>query len=65
VKDWYLTAFFDAGNASNDLFAKPNRGVGGGIVFRTGIGTLELTFAKALSQKGCPGRIQFSLGAEL
>ena len=65
VGDWYLAAFFDAGNANNDLFVKPNQGVGGGIVWRTSIGALEVTYAKAVSLPGTPGRIQFSMGAEL
>ena len=65
IGDWYLAAFFDAGNASNNLWKKPNEGVGGGVVWRTIIGTLELTYAKAISQPGNPGRVQFSLGAEL
>ncbi|MBU0744506.1 MAG: BamA/TamA family outer membrane protein [Gammaproteobacteria bacterium] len=65
VGDWYLSAFFDAGNASNDLFAKVNKGVGLGIVYRTSVGTLELTYAKAVSQPKSPGRIQFSLGTDL
>ena len=57
--------FYDTGNTSNDLFKKPNQGAGIGIVWRTVIGTLELNFAKAISQPGTPGRIQFSLGTEL
>lgn len=65
VGDWYLAAFFDVGNANNDLFKKLNRGVGAGIVFRSIIGTFELTYAKALSLPGVPGKIQFSLGPEL
>ena len=65
VADWYLATFFDAGNASNNLWQKPQQGLGIGIVLRTIIGTLELTFAKAISKPGTPGKIQFSLGAEL
>jgi len=65
IGDWYVATFFDAGNANNDLFKKLNRGVGAGIVLRTIIGTLELTYAKALSLPGTPGKIQFSLGPEL
>jgi translocation and assembly module TamA len=65
VGDWYLAAFFDAGNASDDLFAKPNQGLGAGVLWRTGIGVFELTYAKAISEPGAPGRVQFSMGAEL
>ncbi|EKD46025.1 MAG: hypothetical protein ACD_69C00042G0001 [uncultured bacterium] len=65
IDDWHLAVFYDTGNTSNDLFKKPNQGAGIGIVWRTVIGTLELNFAKAISQPGTPGRIQFSLGTEL
>lgn len=65
ISNWYLTTFYDVGNASNDLFAKLNRSVGGGIVYRSSIGIFELNYAKALSQSGTPGRIQFSLGPDL
>lgn len=63
--DWYLAAFADAGNATNNVLAKPNESVGGGIVWRTGIGVLELTYAKAITLPGTPGRIQFVMGPEL
>lgn len=63
--DWYLATFFDIGDASNSLFVKPNQGAGVGIVWRTSIGTLELTYAKAISRSGKPGMVQFSFGPEL
>jgi len=65
IGDWYIAAFFDAGNANNDLMAELFKGVGAGVVWRTSIGSLELTFAKALTLPGTPGRIQFSMGPEL
>ena len=63
--DWYIAGFYDVGNANNDVLKKPNQGVGVGIVWRTAIGALELTFAKAISKPGTPGMIQFSMGPEL
>ena len=65
IGDWHLAAFYDVGNATNDLFTKPKQGLGGGIVLRTIIGVFELNYAKAISQPGTPGRIQFSIGTEL
>lgn len=65
IGDFYLATFFDVGNASNDLMKKPNQGLGIGIVWRTILGSFELTFAKALNVPGSPGRIQFSMGPEL
>ena len=57
--------FFDAGNVSNDLLKKPYQGLGAGIVFRTTVGALKLSYAKAISQPGTPGKIQFSFGPDL
>lgn len=65
ISDWYVAAFFDAGNANDNLLAKPYKGAGVGIVWRTSIGSLELTYAKALDYKGTPSRIQFSMGPDL
>ncbi len=63
--DWYIEGFFDAGNVGNDILDKPAHSVGIGIVWRTPIGALELTYAKAISKPGSPGMIQFNMGPEL
>lgn len=65
VGDFYLAGLFDIGNVNDDLLARPKRSIGAGIVWRTGIGALELTYAKAISEPGTGGRIQFSMGPEL
>lgn len=61
-KDYYVSMFYDAGNVGNDLLKKLNQGVGLGIGVRTSIGSLELTYAKAITQPGAPGKIQFNMG---
>lgn len=65
VGDWYFASFFDAGEASSSFFTQPHKSVGVGVVWRTAIGALSLTYAKAITQQNQPGMIQFSLGPEL
>lgn len=63
--DWFIAGFVDVGNASDQLLAGLKRDVGLGVVWRTAIGTLELSAAEALSIPGHPWKIQFSMGPEL
>lgn len=65
AKDFYLEAFFDLGNVHNNSLAKPNQSIGCGIVWKSIIGSIELTYAKAISKPRSPTMIQFSLGPEL
>lgn len=68
AKDWYVTAFYDAGNAFNDTPIKLMRGVGPGIMWVTPIGPLNLSIAKALDQDpndSGPWHIAFSMGPDL
>lgn len=61
----YATIFADAGNASNDISFRTEKGVGFGIMYASPIGPLALTFAKAMTKNGNPHRIQFSMGPDL
>ncbi len=63
--NFYLETFFDLGNVGNDLLKKPAQSVGLGLVWRTAIGSVELTYAKAISKSGSPGMIQLNIGPEL
>ncbi|HVV68876.1 MAG TPA: BamA/TamA family outer membrane protein [Gammaproteobacteria bacterium] len=63
--DWYGAAFFDAGNVSNGILNKVNKGVGLGALWQSPVGTLALTLAKALDLPGQPLAVQFSMGADL
>jgi translocation and assembly module TamA len=64
-KQFYLEAFIDTGNVSNNLLGKLARGVGCGIVWRTIIGSVGLSYAKAISRPGSPGMFHISIGPEL
>ncbi len=62
-KNWYLAAFYDAGNVTDDSpFKDLNEGVGPAIVWLAPFGQVELSFANAISVQGKPWRIQFSIG---
>ncbi len=63
--NWYGELFYDIGNVANKSFGKMNEGAGPGIVWRSPIGAFELTWAKVISQKSGPTRIQFSFGTDL
>lgn len=65
VNDWYIAGFFDAGEASSSFFTQPNKSLGVGVIWRTAIGALSLTYAKAITKNGQPSMIQFNLGPEL
>lgn len=62
---WYAATFYDTGNAF-DTFSKLGstmaRSAGLGAVWQSPIGDVSLYVAKALSTRGQPYRIQFSLG---
>ncbi len=64
-KQIYLCAFVDAGNVSSSFFDQYNRGVGGGLVWRSPIGSFSLTLAQALDIPGKPSLVQFNMGADL
>ena len=65
-KQWYLAGFYDVGNVSNNNpFKQMKRGAGGGIVWLSPIGTVEVDLAFAVSSSNSPWRIQFSIGPDL
>lgn len=61
-KKWYGSIFYDVGNAFDEFPASLKRGAGIGVVWQSPIGPLQVTLAKALSLRGYPSRIQFSMG---
>lgn len=64
--NWYLTAFMDVGNVTNNSpFQNLNEGIGPGIAWLSPVGVLEITFANAISQPNKPWVIQFTMGPEL
>jgi translocation and assembly module TamA len=63
--DFYLAAFYDAGEVGSSVFKGYHRGVGGGLVWHSPVGALALTMANALDNPGHPTLVQFSMGPEL
>lgn len=63
--NFYLAAFFDAGEVGSNVFKDYRRGVGGGIVWHSPVGALALTVANALDNPDHPTLVQFSMGPEL
>ncbi|MBN2689166.1 MAG: BamA/TamA family outer membrane protein [Gammaproteobacteria bacterium] len=72
-KKWYLASFYDTGSVNDDLFSTSStkntvhfaRSAGVGVVWLSPVGTLELTYAKAVDGSHNAGKFQFSMGAEL
>lgn len=63
---WRLAAFFDRGNAIDDLFDPLATGVGAGIRWISPVGPLRLDIAKGLDPEfGGDWRLHFSMGPEL
>lgn len=66
VGNWYAVGFVDAGNATNTFqWRLLNVGVGPGIAWSSPIGLLELTVGNAITSKGRPWVIQFTMGPAL
>lgn len=64
-KNWYLTTFYDIGNVFNSFDEELKSSVGTSIMLKSGIGPVNLGFAKGL-EKGAPKfRIYFSIGVEI
>lgn len=62
----YGAGFFDAGAVGNQSFLQQfNLGAGPGLAWISTIGTIELTYAKALTLRGQPWTIQFTMGSTL
>lgn len=57
--------FYDEGSASNHFWGDKSKGVGLGIVWQSPVGPLELTIGQAISKRGHPLQIQFSMGPDL
>lgn len=57
--------FYDIGTATNHFGDPPlSRGAGVGLVYESVVGPIKLYYARALSKKGQPHSIEFSIGPE-
>lgn len=64
-EDFYLAAFFDIGNAANDISMDLKRGVGIGFRWASPVGMVRLDLAHPLDDPDTSIRIHFSLGPRL
>lgn len=62
---WSVAAFYDAGNAMDDLDVRLAQGLGLGVRIQLPFGRISIDLATALSESGHPLRLHVSLGADL
>ena len=62
---WSLAAFYDVGNAFDDINADLQHGAGVGIRLNMPFGQIRMDVATALSTSGYPFQVYLSVGAEL
>jgi len=62
---WSCAAFWDVGNAMDDLGIDLKQGVGGGIRYRLPFGQVRLDLATAITEEGTPLRLHLTVGADL
>lgn len=62
---WSVAAFYDAGNALDELSLSLEQGAGAGVRWLSPIGLIRLDGAFAVSQPGSPFRVHFSIGPDL
>ncbi|SHO48801.1 autotransporter assembly complex protein TamA [Desulfopila aestuarii] len=63
--NWSLAAFWDVGNAMDDLSIDLKNGVGGGFRYRLPFGQVRVDIASAISEEGSPFRLHLTVGADL
>lgn len=62
--NFWAAIFLDAGNASNHVKGKLNRGAGIGMIYDSSIGPFKIYLARALSKQTKPFSVEFSMGPE-
>lgn len=62
---WSVAAFYDAGNAFDDIDVDLKHGAGVGVRMTLPFGQVRLDVASALSEEDKPWRVHFSVGADL
>lgn len=64
--NWYLAAFYDIGNVSNDVFdGDMHRSAGPAIIWSSPLGSLEISCARTLSTVKKSWKLQVSMGTFL
>lgn len=64
-KNWYITAFYDVGDAYKPLERIWHRGIGGGMMWVSPVGPLRISLARAIDAQNQPIRIVFNMGSDL
>ncbi len=62
---WSMAAFYDVGNALDDIKADLKHGAGVGVRMTLPFGQIRVDVASALSEDGHPFRLHLSVGADL
>ncbi len=64
-RNFSAALFYDVGNAFDSPSESYNEGVGGGLRWRSPVGLIRLDLASAVSERGNPWRLHFTLGPDL
>ncbi len=65
TETWGIAAFWDVGNATDDLTLDFKQGVGAGVRYRLPFGQVRLDVASAVLEDGTPIRVHLTVGADL
>lgn len=63
--NWGVAAFYDAGNAYDNINDRLERGAGMGLRWRSPVGPVRIDLASAISQDGRPWKLHISIGPDL
>ena len=62
---WGVAAFYDVGNAINDISDDLKKGTGIGVRWKSPVGPVRIDLASAISLEGNPWRIHITIGPDL
>jgi len=62
---WGVAAFYDVGNAINNIYDDLEKGVGVGVRWKSPVGPVRVDLASAISRDGNPLRIHITIGPDL
>jgi len=65
TESWSCAAFWDVGNAMDDLSIELEQGVGVGARYRLPFGQVRIDVASAISEDNMPFRVHLTVGADL
>ena len=62
---WGIAAFYDVGNAINDISDDLYKGAGVGVRWKSPVGPVRIDLASAISLEGNPWRVHITIGPDL